>query len=286
MPPVEITTAFTSNPAEFVQKSIGVSYQLTPSFPKEDANLLASKVQVLIENTPKLIHPIMVCGLPDSGSVAKLIIEELVKQLQAEKFAEIYSSSLPPKVRIKEDGTADLMKHSMYYWKGNDEKDILIYTGDAQPSNPEAAYALAEKALEIGQSLGTETVLTVGAYITGEFSGEPKVFGTGTGKDLLKEFQALGVSPISEGSITWMNGLLVGLAKLRGMKAVFLSGETSGYIIDAKAARAVLRVLSKKLNIPIDLTTLDLMAKESEQLLKSAKATKERSAKDETGYIS
>lgn len=246
---------------------------------------MASKVHVYIENLPKLHNPIMVCGLPDSGNVAKLVIEQLVKQLRAEKFAEIHSGSLPPRVRILEDGTVEVMKHSMFYWKGGNGNDILFYTGDAQPDNPEAAYTLADKALEIAQSLGTDTVLTVGAYITGEFSSEPKVFATGTDKDLLKELEIMGVSPISEGSITWMNGLLVGLSKLRNMKAVFLSSETSGYIVDAGAARAVLRVLSKKLGISIDLTELDLQAKESEQLLRSAEAMKGRAGKDETGYI-
>ena len=76
---------------------------------------MASRLKVYIENTPKLRNPIMVCGLPDSGNVAKLVIEELVKQLKAEKFAEIYSSSLPPRVRIREDGTVDVMKHSMFF---------------------------------------------------------------------------------------------------------------------------------------------------------------------------
>ncbi len=234
---------------------------------------------------PQLNNPIMVCGLPDSGSVAKLIIEQLVKQLRAEKFVEIYSRSLPPRVRILEDGTVETMKHSMYYWKGNNGNDIVVYTGDAQPANPEAAYALADKALEIGQSLGAETVLTVGAYITGGFSGEHKVFGTGTDRESVEELKKMGVSLINEGSITWMNGLIVGLSKLHGMKAIFLSGETSGYIVDAGAARAVLRVLSKKLSIPIDLTELDLKAEESERLLKSAEAVKGRAGKDETGYI-
>ncbi|MGD0176887.1 MAG: PAC2 family protein [Candidatus Bathyarchaeia archaeon] len=246
---------------------------------------MASTIRVYIENTPKLRNPIMVCGLPDSGNVAKLVIEQLVKQLRAEKFAEIYSTSLPPRVRILEDGTADVPKHSMFFWKGGNGRDIVLYTGDAQPVNPDAAYALADKALEIGQSLGVDTVLTVGAYITGEFSGEPKVFGTGTDKELLGELNALGVSQISEGSVTWMNGLLVGLSKLRNMKAIFISGETSGYIVDARAARAVLRVLSRKLDIPLDLTELDLKAKESDDLVKSIGAMKGRAEKNEKGYI-
>lgn len=237
-----------------------------------------------MSDVPRLHNPIMVCGLPDSGSVAKIVIEQLVKQLKAEKFAEIYSGSLPPKVRIKGDGIVEVMKHSMFYWKAGDGRDLILYTGDAQPKNPEAAYALADKALEIGQSLGAENVVTVGAYITGEFSAEPKVFVTGTDKQWTDKFQAMGISVIKDGSITWMNGLLVGLSKLRNMKAIFLSGETSGYIVDAGAARALLRVLSKELQIPIDLTELDLKASESEHLVKSM-GMKGRAEKDERGYI-
>ncbi len=240
---------------------------------------------VHLEKMPKLLTPLMVCGLPDSGNVAKLVIDQLVKQLKAEKFAEIYSNSLPPRVLIREDGTCEVMNHSMFSCTNGNGRDIILYTGDAQPANPEAAYALADKALEIGQSLGADTVLTVGAYITSEFPKDPRVFGTGTDKELLKELEATGVSLISEGSITWMNGLLVGLAKLRNMKAIFLSGETSGYIVDARAACTLLRVLAQKLGVQIDLTELDQRAKESEHLVKSMQAAQGRAEKDETGYI-
>jgi len=159
--------------------------------------------------------------------------------------------------------------------------------GDAKPSNPEAAYELADKALEIGQSLGADTIFTVGAYITGEFAREPRVLGSGTDKELLKELESLGVSLIKEGSITWMNGLLVGLAKLRNLKAVFLSGETSGYIVDAKAAEAVLRVLTQKLGVQLDLSGLSKRGRESKRVSKQIKQMQDRARaeQDETGYI-
>jgi proteasome assembly chaperone (PAC2) family protein len=84
-----------------------------------------------------------------------------------------------------------------------------------------------------------------------------------------------------------MNGLLVGLSKLRNFKAVFLSGETSGYIVDARAARAVLRVLGRKLGIQVDFAELEKQVKESEPLVKSMKKMQggTRADKDETGYI-
>jgi hypothetical protein len=215
-------------------------------------------------------------------------MDQLVRQLKAEKFAELYCNSLPPRVMISRDGTVDLMRHTMYFWTKEDGgRDIILYTGDAQPVNPEAAYGLADKALEIGKSLGVGTVITVGAYITGEFVSEPRVFGTGTDKELLREFKAAGVSLINEGSVTWMNGLLVGLSKLRDLKAVFLSGETSGYVADARAARAVLMSLSEKMNLKIDLGELEKKAEENEPLVKSMveMQARARAEKSETGYI-
>jgi len=269
------------------QKPIAESNELTLITSWEDGWLLASKVQVYLEKMPRLRRPVMLCGLPDSGNVAKLVIDELVRQLKAVKFAEIYSYSLPPRVLIREDGTVNPLKHSLFFWTNETgDRDILLYTGDTQPVNPEAAYALAEKALDIGQSLGADIVFTVGAYITGQFSKEPRVFGTGTDKDLVKELETMGVSPINEGSITWMNGLLVGLSRLRNLKAIFLSGETSGYIVDAGAARAVLRVLSQRLSLKLDLTELEQKIKESEPVVKSMEQMQGRGReRDEVGYI-
>ena len=271
----------------YVQKHIPVSYQVA-ELSRRVPRRLATRIRVHIERMPCLRNPVMVCGLPDSGNVAELVMDQLVKQLKAEKFAELYCNSLPPRVLIREDGTLDLMRHTMYYWTKEDGgRDIILYTGDAQPVSPEAAYGLADKALEIGKSLGVDTVITVGAYITGEFVSEPRVFGTGNDKELLGEFEAAGVSPINEGSVTWMNGLLVGLSKLRDLKAVFLSGETSGYVVDARAARAVLMLLSERLNLKIDLGELEKKAKENEPLVKSMveMQARARAEKGETGYI-
>jgi uncharacterized protein (TIGR00162 family) len=249
---------------------------------------LVTKIQISTTAVPRLHDPVMVCGLPDSGNVAKLVIDQLVNQLKATRYAEIYSYSLPAKVMMNKDGTVEPMRHSLFYWtNANGAHDLLLYTGDAQPTDPEAAYELADRALEMGKTLGAELVFAVGAYITGEFAREPRVFGTGTDPGLLGEFEKIGVSPIKEGSITWMNGLLVGLSKLRGLKAVFLSGETSGYVVDALAARAVLRILSEKLGLPIDTAELEQMAKQSEPMIKSMQEiqARARAENDDMGYI-
>ena len=65
-----------------------------------------------------------------------------------------------------------------------------------------------------------------------------------------------------------MNGLLVGLAKVRGMLGLSLLGETSGYIVDANASKAVLTIFSKIMNIEVDMTRLIEHAKNTEKIVK------------------
>jgi len=78
------------------------------------------------------------------------------------------------------------------------------------------------------------------------------------------------VKIIDSGAVTWMNGLIPGLAKVRNLKGLFLSGETSGFMIDPRAAMIILRVLVRKLGLQIDMTELEGQAKEIETALKQS----------------
>ena len=64
-----------------------------------------------------------------------------------------------------------------------------------------------------------------------------------------------------------MNGLLIGIASLRGLEGACLLGETSGYVVDAGASKAVLEQLSKVLGIPIDTSKLKEKADETQKLI-------------------
>ena len=201
----------------------------------------ASEIKVVYSATdlPKLRSPHLVCGFPGSGYVGKLAVDHLIEELPAKHLVDIYSSSFPPQVMIKADGTADLMKNSIFWWRGG-RADLLLLTGDSQPANPDSEYALAEQVLDIAAQFGTEQVFTLAAYITGVFVDKPKVFGTGTDLGIVNEFAAHNISTMDSGSITGMNGLVIGIAKLRNMKGMCLLGETSGYVVDAKGNKSKL----------------------------------------------
>ena len=67
------------------------------------------------------------------------------------------------------------------------------------------------------------------------------------------------------------SGLLLGLGKLRGFEGVCLMGETPGYLVDPKSAKAVLKILMKITNVEINLSALEKKAKEIEQIAQQLK---------------
>ena len=218
---------------------------------------------------PDLKSAHLICGFPGSGYVGKLAIDHLIEELKAKHLVDIYSSSFPPQVMIKSDGTAELMKNSIFWWRGEAGKELLMLTGDSQPANPDSEYALADEILGIAARFGTKHVYTLAAYITGVFVEKSKVFGTATDVDTVKTFASYDVSMMDSGSITGMNGLILGIARMRGITGTCLLGETSGYVVDAKASKAILETLVRMIDVKVDMTNLDKRAKDTEMLIQT-----------------
>jgi uncharacterized protein (TIGR00162 family) len=229
---------------------------------------LPQRIIVEILEMPKLRNPSMICGFPGSGYVGKLAIDHMIDELKATPFAYMFSSSFPPQVLIQSDGTADQMKNTLYYSKG-DTNDLILLSGDAQPVTPESEYELAEEIVKICDTLNVKTIYTLAAYITGAFSKNPKVYGTSTVLQIVNEFQKYDVSTMNSGSITGMNGLILGVGKRKGITGICLLGETSGYVVDAKASKIVLETLIKMLDLKLDLTGIIKKAQDTEHLVKT-----------------
>ncbi len=227
-----------------------------------------SRIIVEIFDTPKLKNPTLICGLPGSGFVGKLAVDHIIDEFKATAFASIFSSAFPPQVIIQSDGTADLMKNMLYYSKGKSH-DLVFLTGDAQPVTPESEFEMADEITKICEKLGIKTIYTLAAYITGAFTKTQQVYGTSTSPTVVKDFSKYGILEMTSGSITGMNGLIIGVGKRKGITGTCLLGETSGYVVDAKASKAVLETLAKMLGLKIDLSSLVKKAQDTEQLVKA-----------------
>jgi hypothetical protein len=224
-----------------------------------------------VAKKPKLKNPILIEGLPGIGNVGKLAVEHLIDVMHATKFAELYSKDFPPQVFINPDGTVKLVNNEFYYWKAKTRKqrDIVLLTGDYQGLSSQGQYELAESILDIIQSLGVKQMYTLGGYGLGREIREPKVLFATTDKHLVKEMKKYGaVFKKNEpgGGIIGASGLLLGLGKLRGMTGTCFMGETPGYLVDPKSAKAVLKVLTKAVNVEIDLSRLEEKAREIEYI--------------------
>ena len=225
---------------------------------------------------PQAEGAVLVCGLPGSGYVGKLAADHLVSSLKLKRVAEYSSAAFPPQVSVKEDGTVDPPRGELYFASGK-SKNLFVFTAEAQPTTSEGEYELSDAVVKFAKKCGVKRVYTLAAYITGSFSNSPKVYGAGTSRGIIETLKANGVTLMKDGGISGMNGLLIGVAALRGLEGACLLGETSGYVVDAGASKAVLELLSKVIGLPIDTSKLKEKAEETQKVISQLQAMAEQS---------
>jgi len=221
-------------------------------------------------DNPALNHPVMICGLPGSAFVGKFALDHLVADLPAKPLADVFSDGFPPQIMIKDDGVATLLRTEFYFWKSSDgERDAILLTGDAQPATSESEHVLSEYLIDyVQQRFKISKLATLGAYVTGRFSNEPRVYATGTHRDIVQQLENAGCVLMREGGITGMNGLLLGMAKVKGVEGYSLLGETAGYQFDPRASEIVLESLTRLSGISSDLKKLRQKGNDALETLK------------------
>jgi uncharacterized protein (TIGR00162 family) len=232
------------------------------------------------------VDPILIEGLPGIGQVGKLVAEYMIHQLGAEKIGEIHSIYLPPQVILDENGLARLARNELFLYH-TEEKDLIFLVGDHQSTSNEGHYILADQYCEIAEKLKVKRIYTLGGFGVGHLVNEPRVLGAINRAELREEIEASGVTFNRDepgGGIIGAAGLMLGLSAQRGIDAVCLMGETSGYIVDPMAAASVLAVLSKLTGVPVDPTRLNDRAAEMEKVIESM-VEDGKSKDEELSYI-
>jgi len=194
----------------------------------------------------------LVASLPDMGNVGALVGQFLVSHLRMTKpFAEIDSYD-KPFVLCKDGLIAEVP--SIYSFHFSEKANLVVMTGDSQPEERRELYDLCGAALDTAASVGRlQRVYTCGGYHREALHGEPKVYGVSNNPLIFQELDRLGIREIGSdvSSITWFNGVILGVAKRRGIDAVGLYGElTDPRVPQPDAANAVLRALTTLLSLP------------------------------------
>ena len=203
----------------------------------------------------------------NKSSKIKKEIKEIGKpEVQLDKTINVDSPNTPSPPLPHQQSTTSLSSISSGPLSS---KDLILLTGDSQPVVPGSEYILSEQILDLITKFKISNIYSLASYVTGTFVNNPKIYGTATNQEMVKSFRSFNISTLDNGNITGMNGLILGLGKLRGIEGICLLGETSGYVIDAKASKNLLEILNNVLGININMDEMNKRSKDTEILIKN-----------------
>jgi len=195
---------------------------------------------------PVLENPIFVQGLPGFGNVGKIAAYLLIKFCSAKSFTELYSPSFPDYVSVNSKGICHLPRYE-FHAAPMERNDFIIMTGDTQPSFDDvvAHYEVCSEILEFIENHGCNFIITMGGVPISE--DKTQVYVAATSPRLAAEFMEKGAVIYSKGRIMGATGLMLGLARERGLNGVCLLGATTGFKADRGAGFSVFKFLMKAL---------------------------------------
>jgi uncharacterized protein len=235
---------------------------------------------IKVSARPKLNEPNLLAAWPGVGNVAIIISTYLTSKLNFKDLAEIEPAGFfDPTGVLVEDSIieAPQFPRSKFYYRKNEKKDgsdLILFMGDDQPASK--GYELANCILDVALRFHVKRVYTCAAALTRiHHTEQPKVWGVGTNLRLVQELKKLNLRQKGNLQIAGLNGLLLGVAKEREIDGMCLLGEVPMYasrMPNPMAALAVLRTLTKMLQIEVDFVDLARVAEETREKMKQAAA--------------
>ena len=237
---------------------------------------------------PELENPVLIASWPGIGNIGIIAVDTLRGMVRAEEFGEIESWDFfyPKKVSIRNGELKDLeFPSNKFYFVKTEKKDLIFFIGEEQPTEGGKVYAEGTKAyqmanlvLDVALKFGCRRVYTSGAAVAPiHHTARPKVWAVPNSEDLIDEIKSYENTVLmsdiegrgGQGAITGLNGLLLGVAKKRGLEAICVMGEIPVYLQGfplayPKASKSVLEVLTVTLGIKIDMQGITALVERSE----------------------
>ena len=222
----------------------------------------------------KLRDPILIAAWPGIGQVAIAACYYMISKLKMDFRAEYASSELfdADHVTINSGLVQPFRypKSQVFSWRNPDgPQDLLVFIGEAQP--PHGRYDFCRKLVDFAQREGVTKIFTFAAMATNtELQDESRVVGVATDKVTLHRMLENEIQVLSGGSISGMNGVLLGVAAERRIPGGCLLGEIPRMFAGVpypKATVSVLKTLNQLINLKIDLSELTLESERTEAQL-------------------
>lgn len=241
---------------------------------------------------PEISNAILIEGLPGIGNIARLSVDYLIDKLKAEKIYELYSDVFPNSVTVSDDSMIEMFTIELYHARVKDQ-DLILMAGDVQPTTHQDSYALCSEIIKLAKGLGVKEVVTLGGIGLPESPAKTKVHAVVSDESLrgsLKKLKLVFDGNDTVKVILGVTGLLLGVAKLEGIKGFSLLAETlnqPGHV-GVKESREVLKVLTKHLGFELDFDDLDDEIKSFEEELRDEASMADKFSNElvsKQGYI-
>jgi len=228
---------------------------------------------------PKLNSPNMLASWPGIGNVSIIVATYLKRKLDFKELGEIEPSYFFDAIGvIAKDNVIEapqFPQSKFYYWKNKGGgSDIILFIGEDQPVTK--AYELANCVLDVAGRFQVKRIYTCAAALTRiHHTEQPRVWGVVTSQHMTEDLEKYGLVQRGNLQIAGLNGLLLGVTKEREIEGICLLGEVPVYatrVQNPMAALAVLKVLTKMLDIEIDVAELAQLARETAARMKQIAA--------------
>lgn len=225
-------------------------------------NLIISK-----KINPK--KPYLIVAWPGMGEVAFKAANYLIDELKALEFAHIAPEDFFYLTgSVVSSGILDiplLPQGKFYYWKNKGGKhDLIIFLSNAQPDLSKAD-SYAQVIINLAKSLNVEVVVSFASMPqASDHTQDSRVWFSATDQKTKESLKKYKFNVLTEGQISGMNGLFLGMAKKARLKGFCLLGDIPLYTIqieNPKASAAVLEALGKILEIEINVEPLKEQAR-------------------------
>lgn len=215
--------------------------------------------------------PLVLAAWPGMGNVGIITVDYLRGQLGAEAFAEIDMSPffIPESIVVKE-GIAQFpeIPASTFYYHNN--PDLIIFESNAQIGGRDG-ITIIKTILEIIEEFQVSQVFTFAAFAQQmSYQNDSQVLFTCNNPSLFPEMTSYGMSPMPDGYIAGMNGILLGVAASKKVNATCLLGTIPNYAVSLsypKASLELVKVISSLMQTPIDTSELETAATDMEEQL-------------------
>ncbi len=228
-------------------------------------------LNIRLDISADITTPTLLAGWPGMGSVGVGAINYMRRQLGAEPFADIdMTEFFCHEEVVVEDGIAELPEIPSHKFYHVPNQDLIIFESEAQVSG-QGGITLMNRVLDVAEQLDVQAIYTAAALaVPMRHTEDVQVFGVSNRESLRDELIPHGVEVLKQGQISGLNGLLLGFADTRKIPSACLLATMPHHVVtmpNPKASHEIVAVLSRLLDLEIDMSEMDEAVDEMSRVL-------------------